>query len=276
MPQRNWLITGANSGFGRLMTEQLLAQGDRVACTVRDLTSMDELRARHGDALLVQRLDLTDFVAIRPTVDAAFAAMGRIDVVVSNAGYGLLGAAEEATDDQVLHQLQTNLTGSIQLIRSALPHLRKQQGGRILQLSTVGGQAAFPGGSMYHAGKWGIEGFVDAVAQEVAVFGIGCTLVEPGGARTNFRYVSSRVGPKIAAYDASPSRHVNRMLEEATAVAIGDPAKMVQCMIASVDQNPAPMRLALGSDAYTVMHKQLTERLAALEGQRELAFSTDG
>lgn len=276
MPQRNWLITGANSGFGRLMTEQLLARGDQVACTVRDPASMTELKARHGDHLLVHRLDLTDFTAIRPAVDAAFAALGRIDVVVSNAGYGLLGAAEEATDDQVIHQLQTNLTGSIQLIRSALPYLRRQHGGRILQLSTVGGQAAFPGGSMYHAGKWGIEGFVDAVAQEVAVFGIGCTLVEPGGARTNFRYVNSRVGPKIDAYDASPSRHVNRMLEEGTAVAIGDPAKMVAHMIASVDQNPAPRRLALGSDAYTVMHKQLSERLAALEAQRDLAFSTDG
>src|ERR1700679_3291498 len=109
MTPRNWLITGANSGFGRLMTEQLLAQGDKVACTVRDVSRMDDLKARHGDALLVQRLDLTDFAA-------------------SNAGYGLLGAAEEATDEQVLHQLQTNLLGSIQLIRSALPHLRKQQG----------------------------------------------------------------------------------------------------------------------------------------------------
>jgi NAD(P)-dependent dehydrogenase (short-subunit alcohol dehydrogenase family) len=276
MTQRHWLITGANSGFGRLMAEQLLAKGDKVACTVRDIASMGELKARHGDALHVQKLDLTDFADIRPVVDTAFAAMGRIDVVVSNAGYGLLGAAEEATDDQVLHQLQTNLTGSIQLIRSALPHLRKQQGGRILQLSTVGGQATFPGGSMYHAGKWGVEGFVDSLAQEVAVFGIGCTLVEPGGARTNFRYGSSRVGPKITAYDASPSRHVNRMLEEGTAVAIGDPAKMVERMIASVDQNPAPRRLALGSDAYTVMHRQLSERLAALEAQRDLAFSTDG
>jgi NAD(P)-dependent dehydrogenase (short-subunit alcohol dehydrogenase family) len=276
MTQRNWFITGANSGFGRLMTERLLARGDKVACTVREVTRMDDLKAQHGDALFVQRLDLTDFAAIRPTVDAAFAGLGRIDVVVSNAGYGLLGAAEEATDEQVLHQLQTNLIGSIQLIRSALPHLRKQQGGRILQLSTVGGQATFPGGSMYHAGKWGIEGFVESVAQEVAVFGIGCTLVEPGGARTNFRYESSRVGPKIEAYDASPSRHVNRMLEDGTAVAIGDPAKMVECMIASVDQHPAPRRLALGSDAYTVMHKQLGERLAALEAQRDIAFSTDG
>lgn len=276
MTQRNWLITGANSGFGRLMTEQLLARGDKIACTVRDVAAMDDLKAGHRDALHVQQLDLTDFAAIRPAVDTAFAALGRIDVVVSNAGYGLLGAAEEATDEQVLHQLQTNLTGSIQLIRSSLPHLRAQQSGRILQLSTVGGQATFPGGSMYHAGKWGIEGFVDSLAQEVAVFGIGCTLVEPGGARTNFRYVSSRVGPKIAAYDVSPSRHVNRMLEEGTAVAIGDPAKMVERMIASAEQDPAPRRLALGSDAYTVMHKQLSERLAALEAQRDLAFSTDG
>jgi len=128
---------------------------------------------------------------------------------------------------------------------------------------------------MYHAGKWGIEGFIDAVGQEVAVFNIGCTLVEPGGARTDFRYRSSQLAPKIDAYDKSPASMARRMIEEGTSVPFGDPAKMVEIMIDSVDQNPAPKRIALGSDSYTVMHKQLSERLAALEAQKELAFSTD-
>lgn len=275
MNQRTWLITGVNSGFGKEMMEQLLARGERVAGTVRNPEALAELKARHGDALWLARLDLTDMAGIRTVVERAFAELGRIDVVVSNAGYGLFGAAEETSDDDVQHQIATNLLGPIQLIRAALPHLRAQGGGRILQLSTVGGQAAFPGASLYHAGKWGIEGFVDALSREVATFGIGCTLVEPGGARTNFRYGSSRLAPRLAAYDASPASYARRMIEEATSVPPGDPAKMVARMIASVDEQPAPLRLALGGDAWTAMRTQMAERLAALDAQKDVAFSTD-
>jgi NAD(P)-dependent dehydrogenase (short-subunit alcohol dehydrogenase family) len=273
--KRTWFITGVNSGFGRHMTEQLLARGDRVAGTVRDLESMADLKARHGDALWLAKLDLTDTPAIRRVVDLAFGELEHVDVVVSNAGYGLFGAAEEMTDEQITHQIDTNLLGSIQTVRAALPHLRSQGGGRIIQLSTMGGQAVFPGGSLYHASKWGIEGFIDALAQEVAVFNIGCTLVEPGGARTNFRYQSARLSSKLDVYDASPARMAHRMIEDGTNMPIGDAAKMAAIMIDSVDQQPAPRRLALGSDAYNVMRKQLSDRLAALEAQKELAFSTD-
>jgi NAD(P)-dependent dehydrogenase (short-subunit alcohol dehydrogenase family) len=273
--QRTWLITGVNSGFGRHMTEQLLARGDRVAGTVRNLSAMADLKARYNDLLWLADLDVSDTPSIRRVVNRAFDELGRIDVVVSNAGYGLFGAAEEMTDEQVAHQINTNLIGSIQLVRAALPYLRQQNGGRIIQLSSVGGQAAFPGGSLYHASKWGIEGFIDAVGQEVAAFNIGCTLVEPGGARTDFRYRSSQLSPKMDAYDASPASMARRMIEAGTSVPPGDPAKMAAIMIASVDQNPAPARIALGSDAYNVMHKQLSARLAALEEQKELAFSTD-
>lgn len=275
MTPRTWLITGANSGFGREMTEQLLARGERVAGTVRDLASMADLQARYGAALWLAKLDVTDTPAIREVVTQAFKALGTIDVVVSNAGYGLFGAAEEMTDEQIDHQLGTNLLGSIQLLRAALPYLRAQGGGRILQLSTMGGQAVFPGGSLYHASKWGIEGFVDALGEEVACFNIGCTLIEPGSARTGFRYRSSQLAPRLEDYDRSPSSHARRMIEGATTVSSGDPAKMVAIMIASVDQHPAPKRIALGPDAYTVMHKQLGDRLAALQAQKDLAFSTD-
>jgi NAD(P)-dependent dehydrogenase (short-subunit alcohol dehydrogenase family) len=275
MPQKTWLITGVSSGFGRMMTEQLLARGDRVAGTVRDLSVMNDLKAEHDSRLWLTKLDLSEIASIRDAVDRAWAALDRIDVVVSNAGYGLMGAAEELTDEQIRHQIDTNLVGSIHLIRAALPHLRAQGGGRILQLSSMGGQVAFPGGSLYHATKWGIEGFLDAVAQEVGVFGIGCTLIEPGGARTDFRHRSARVADTLAAYDASPSRMVNRIIADTTRLSPGDPAKMVEAMIASVDQEPAPRRIALGSDAYQVMHAQLSARLSALEAQRELACSTD-
>jgi NAD(P)-dependent dehydrogenase (short-subunit alcohol dehydrogenase family) len=275
LPERNWFITGASSGFGRILTERLLARGDSVAATVRDLSILNDLKAKHKDRLWLAKLDLSETAAIRGVVERAWAAFGRIDVVVSNAGYGLIGAAEELTDEQVRHQIDTNLVGSIQLIRAALPHLRAQGGGRILQLSSMGGQVAFPGGSLYHATKWGIEGFLEAVAQEVAVFGIGCTLIEPGGARTDFRNRSARVAAMLEAYDASPSRMVNRIMADASRPSPGDPVKMVEAMIASVDQEPAPRRIALGSDAYQVMRTQLVARLEALEAQRELACSTD-
>ena len=275
MLQRNWLVTGVSSGFGRIITERLLAHGDSVAGTVRDLSIMNDLKAEYGDRLWLAELDLSETASIRAVVDQAWAALGRIDVVVSNAGYGLIGAAEELSDEQVRHQIDTNLVGSIQLIRAALPHLRAQGGGRILQLSSMGGQVAFPGGSLYHATKWGIEGFVEAVAQEVGVFGIGCTLIEPGGARTDFRNRSAKVAPMLAAYDPSPSRLVNRIMADNTHPSPGDPEKMVDAMIASVDQEPAPRRVALGSDAYQVMHAQLSVRLDALEAQRDLACSTD-
>lgn len=275
MTLRTWFITGVNSGFGREMTEQLLARGDRVAGTVRNVSSMDDLKARYGEKLWLAELDVTDTAAIRRVVDLAFNELTQIDVVVNNAGYGLFGAAEEMTDELIEHQISTNLIGSIQLVRAVLPHLRQLEGGRIIQLSTMGGQATFPGGSLYHASKWGIEGFIDSLAQEVAVFNIGCTLIEPGGARTDFRYRSARLAPKLDAYDVSPASFGRRMLEEGISLPPGDPAKMVEIMINSAEKSPAPRRIALGSDAYTVMHKQLSERLASLEAQKELAFSTD-
>jgi NAD(P)-dependent dehydrogenase (short-subunit alcohol dehydrogenase family) len=272
MTTRTWLITGANSGFGRHLASQLLSRGDRVAGTFRTAGSVDDLS---GPGFRAYHLDVTDPAEITAVVDQAFADLGRIDVVVSNAGYGLMGAAEEMSDEQVEHQIATNLTGSIRLIRAALPHLRAQSGGRILQLSSVGGQAAWPGGSLYHATKWGVEGFAEALAGEVAPFGIGVTIVEPGGARTNFRYRSSVLAARIPEYDGTPAAGVRRILTEQTTQGIGDPALMATAMIASVEQEPAPLRLVLGSDAAQAMEGALTARLADVRSQREAAATTD-
>ncbi|HEY1548967.1 MAG TPA: SDR family oxidoreductase, partial [Kofleriaceae bacterium] len=236
MSKRTWFITGVSSGFGHEMAKQLLARGDRVAGTVRDVSAMSG-RAGYGDQLWLAELDLVDTPKIRSVIDRAFAELGRIDVVVSNAGYGLMGAVEEMTDEQVMHQLDINLLGSIQVVRASLPHLRRQAGGRILQISSFGGQVAMPGGAMYHATKWGIEGFIDAVAQEVKPFGIECTLIEPGGARTEFRSRSAQLpANRIAAYDASPAINVRKIFEARTMLPPGDPVKMVELMIASVDR----------------------------------------
>jgi NAD(P)-dependent dehydrogenase (short-subunit alcohol dehydrogenase family) len=275
MAQTTWFITGVNSGFGRLMTERLLERGDCVAGTVRKMDSIDDLKSRYGDQLWLGHLDMNDLPEIRKVVDKAFAELGRIDVIVSNAGYGLFGAAEELSDEQVAHQLSTNLFGPIQLVRAALPHLRAQGGGRIIGLSTYGGQAALPGGSLYHASKWGLEGFLDSIAQELAPFNIGVTIIEPGGARTNFRFGGAQLGAQMEAYKGTPAAMVYTMIKDTSRLPPGDPAKMAQVIVDSVEQNPAPKRIALGSDAYGAIHKALTDRLTALEAQREVAFSTD-
>jgi NAD(P)-dependent dehydrogenase (short-subunit alcohol dehydrogenase family) len=272
MTQRTWLITGVSSGFGRALAEQLLARGDRIAGTVRNPETVADLVKNYPDLFRAEVLDVTDTAAIRDVVNRTFADLGRVDAVVSNAGYGLFGAGEEYTDEQIRHIIDTNLIGSIQLIRAVLPHLRAQGGGRILQLSSYGGQVAFPGSSMYHATKWGIEGFAEAVAAEVAPFGVGITIVEPGGARTEFRYSSAQTAPPITAYDDTPAHGFRSMLGTA---APGDPAKMAAAMIDSVETEPAPLRLLLGSDAYQRTHQVLVSRLAALEAQQTLAATTD-
>ncbi|WP_238882919.1 SDR family oxidoreductase [Clostridium sp. YIM B02551] len=275
MKKRTWFITGINSGFGRHMAEQLLEKGDKVAGTVRNMNSVDDLKEKYGDLLWVSHLDVTDITEIYEVVDKAFQQLGMIDVIISNAGYGLFGAAEELTNDQVIHQINTNLMGPIQLIRAALPHLRTQNSGRIIQLSSVAGQVASAGGSLYNATKWGIEGFIEALMQELAPFNIGLTLVEPGGARTNFSKVSLKLGPKLDAYEISPASYVRRALESNAIVPLGDPMKMVKIIIDSVDQHPAPKRIILGSDSYNAIRQALLSRIEELESQKEQAFSTD-
>jgi len=155
MARKTWLITGVSSGFGKEMTKQLLERGDTVIGTVRNLDKVTEFINQYPDTFIAPIVDVTNIDAIKVTVDTVFKTYGRIDVVVSNAGYGLFGAAEELSDQEIEHIIATNLTGSIQLIKSSLPYLRKQGGGRIIQISSYGGQVAFPGNSIYHATKWG-------------------------------------------------------------------------------------------------------------------------
>lgn len=273
--QRIWLITGISSGFGRHLTEQLLDRGDHIVGTVRRPDSVADLSEAHSDLLTVEVLDVRDTAALRAVVEHTISRFGRIDVVISNAGYGVFGAAEELTDQQVDAILATNLTGSIQLIRAVLPHMREAGGGRIIQLSSYGGQVAFAGNSLYHATKWGIEGFCEAVAQEVAPFGIGVTIVEPGGARTEFRYGSAQVADALAAYAGTPARAFEKMLDPTNGLAVGDPARMASAIIASVDRNPAPLRIVLGSQALGGTISTLEARLVDFRTQKELAASTD-
>ncbi len=274
MTQRTWFITGSNSGFGRLMTEQLLERGDRVAATARDTASLGDLVQRYGDRIWTARLDVTDRARIRTVVERAFAELGRIDVIVNNAGYGLFGAAEELTDAQIEHQLATNLVGPIQILRAAVPHLRAQGGGRVIQLSTYGGLATNPGASLYHASKWGVEGFMEANAKDLAPFGIGVTIVEPGSAATGFRVGSSRLPEPMAAYDGTPAA-MSRGIQNPALPSVSDPAKVAAAIIGTVDQSPAPLRLVTGSDSFRIVRDALRDRLTDIEAQEESAASTD-
>lgn len=274
---RTWFITGTSSGLGRSMTEQLLARGDRVAATLRTPSRLDDLKTRYGESLWLATLDVTDTDAIRRTVEHAFDELGHIDVVVSNAGYGLFGAGEELTDDQIRHQLDTNLIGSIQLIRAVLPFLRAQGGGRIIQVSSEGGQIAYPNASLYHASKWGIEGFVESVAQEVAPFGIEFTLAEPGPTATNFG--AGLVSPApMAAYADTPAGHFRQAIADGDFSDFGlfsDGDKVASAIVATADVSPAPHRQVYGSDTWQRVATAYRERMAALVAQRDAAALTD-
>jgi NAD(P)-dependent dehydrogenase (short-subunit alcohol dehydrogenase family) len=265
---RTWFVTGASRGFGRGLTEQLLERGDRVAATLRRPEQLDDLAAVHGDRLWRAALDVTDTGRLRQVVDAAFAELGRVDVVVSNAGSGTFGAAEELTDAQVEDLLAVDLTASIHLARAATPHLRAQGGGVLVQLSSMGGQMAFPAFSIYHAAKWGIEGFYEALAPEVAPFGIRTVLVEPGMVGTSF-YAAAAHASRLSAY---AHLHGPRVAVEDMP---GDPARVVAAVIEAAERSEPPRRLLLGSDAHRLVSEALRGRLAEADAQRDSAARAD-
>ena len=271
---KTWFITGASSGLGLEMTHQLLAQGHKVIATLRRPGTLTKLQQEYRERLDIVQLDLVEPTSIASAVEGAFQRHGRIDLVVSNAGYGLFGAAEELTNEEVDRQIATNLTGSIHLIRTALPHLRTQGGGRIVQVSSEGGQISYPGFSLYHATKWGIEGFVEAVAQEVAPFGIDFIIAEPGPTGTNFGANLVQATP-IDIYDETPAGAVRRAISDGSFEIKGDAARTVSAIISAAESETPPLRLALGSTAYSSISMALSARLSALEAQREVANSAD-
>ncbi|MDA8371665.1 MAG: SDR family oxidoreductase [Nocardiopsaceae bacterium] len=278
MEPKTWLITDAASGLGQEIAERLLARGDRVAATARHPEALAQSAVRYGDRLWTASLDPTDTPALRRVVDAAFSELGLIDAVVSTTGSGLFGACEELTDDQIAREVSVGLVGPVQLARAVIPRLRGQGGGRIIQVSGMGGPAA-AGVSLCHATAQAIEGFYASVAAEVAPFGISVTVVRAGTARTVPGGADSAVAPAVEAYDHNPAGQVRQVMAgeipapspERTA----DPAKMAQAIIGAGDSTAPPARLTLGSDAYNGTRAALRERLAELEAYRETAFAAD-
>lgn len=271
---KTWFITGTSKGLGRVLTQKLLAKGDRVVATVRQTDALDELKAAYPNSLWVSVLDVTDTVAVQSVVNRAFADLGTIDFVVNNAGYALFCAVEEASDEQIRHQIDTNIIGSIQIIRSVLPHFRKQGYGRILQLSSAGGQTTYPNFGYYHTTKWAVEGFCDTIAQELAPLHIGVTIIEPGAHPTAFGSAMI-TAPVMEAYDQTPAGDVRRAVSSGAFPIRNDVDITVQAIIDSVDISPAPLRLALGGDAYRDVRASLVARLAALDAQKELALASE-
>ncbi|WP_329459955.1 SDR family oxidoreductase [Streptomyces sp. NBC_01497] len=269
MASKTWLITGTSTGFGRALTEELLARGDRVAATLRRPGALAEPAHRYGGQLWQAILDVSRPAEVRRVVDDAFAAFGTIDVVVSNAGYSLVGAAEEPSDEQVRRQLDTNVLGSMTLARAALPYLRGQGRGHLIQFSSVGGQSAFPFVGIYNATKWAMEGFYEALAREVEEFGITTTLVEPGGFRTDANTRSAEQAPVLPAYKKLREQVMKDFFPPQ-----GDPAALARAVIATADSPRPPRRLLLGTDAYTAIHASLSARLLEVEAQRESAAAT--
>ena len=275
MVKRNWVITGVSSGFGYEMVKQVLSRGDNVLGTVRKTAPVEDLIARYPDQFHVEIVDMRDRKAVKQLGQKTEELFSTIDVIVSNAGYGLFGAAEELSDEEIDDIIATNLTGSIDFIRAFLPIMRKKQHGRIIQISSYGGEVAFAGNSLYHATKWGIEGFCDSLSQEMAPFNIGVTIVEPGGARTEFRYKSAKIAKPIKAYDNTPAHAFQKMLDRKNGLAAGDPERMAARIIESVDITPAPLRVVLGSGALKTTIEVLKRRLEDFKGQEQLAASTD-
>lgn len=275
MVKRNWVITGVSSGFGYEMIKQVLSRGDNVLGTVRKTRPVEDLIDRYPDNFHVAIVEMRDRKAVKQLGQKAEELFSTIDVIVSNAGYGLFGAAEELSDEEIDDIIATNLTGSIDFIRAFLPIMRKKQHGRIIQISSYGGEVAFAGNSLYHATKWGIEGFCDSLSQEMAPFNIGVTIVEPGGARTEFRYKSAKIAKPIKAYDNTPAHAFQKMLDRKNGLAAGDPERMAARIIESVDITPAPLRMVLGSGALKTTIEVLKKRLEDFKGQEQLAASTD-
>ena len=269
-----WFITGSSRGLGRSLTEAVLAGGDRVAATARDPKQLDDLKAKYPDQLLPLQLDVNNNKEINEAVDQTVKRFGRIDVLVNNAGFGITGAAEGFTDDQVRSQLETNLYAPIAITRVVLPVMRKQRSGRILQISSVGGRVGNPGLSMYQAAKFGLGGFSEALAKEVAHLGIHVTSVEPGGFRTDWGGASMTFAPDVEGYEESVGR-IRSYLRSGNVIPMGDPDKAAKAMIRLVEDPQPPVHLVLGSEAAALLKAADAARKAEFEKWLAVTTSTD-
>lgn len=257
---KTWFITGTSRGFGREWAIAALERGDRVAATAREVSTLDDLVQRFGDAVLPIQLDVTDREADRAAVARAHEHFGRLDVVVNNAGYGQFGMIEELSEAELRDQLETNVFGAFWVTQAALPFLREQGSGHVVQVSSIGGISAFPGIGAYHASKWALEGFSQALAQEVAGFGIHVTLVEPGGFSTDWGGASARHATSLPAYD--DAREKAAAARSARTQSQGDPSASAAALLEVVDAENPPLRVFFGEAPLGIATADYERRLA--------------
>lgn len=260
MSARTWFITGSSRGFGREWAIAALERGDSVAATARDTGSLDDLVERFGDRILPLELDVTDRAAVFDAVETAHRRFGRLDVVVNNAGYGQFGLIEEISEDEARAQFETNVFGALWVTQAALPILREQGSGHILQVSSIGGISAFPNIGIYNASKWALEAFSQSLAQEVAGFGIKVTLIEPGGYSTDWGGSSAKHAAPLAAYDEF--REQAAEARKARIGTPGDPVATREAVLKVVDAEHPPLRIFFGDGPLRTATADYESRLA--------------
>jgi NAD(P)-dependent dehydrogenase (short-subunit alcohol dehydrogenase family) len=254
---KTWFITGTSRGFGREWAIAALTRGDNVAGTARDTSSMADLVRDHGDRVLAIELDVTDRDADFSAVKQAHDRFGVLDVVVNNAGYGQFGMVEELSEQELRDQIETNLFGALWITQAALPYLREQGSGHIIQVSSIGGISAFPGIGAYHASKWALEGISQALAGEVAGMGIHVTLIEPGGFSTDWSGPSAKHADTLSAYDGLREAGQRRR----TGYDAGDPQATAEAILKIVDAEDPPLRAFFGKAPLSIAERDYESRL---------------
>src|SRR6201988_1039214 len=270
-----WLVTGSASGLGRNIAEAVLASGDRLVATARDPRRLEDLVKKYGDQIRTAPLDVTDEREAYAAVQVAVDAFGRLDVVVNNAGYGDIAPFEQLSTERFKAVVDTNFYGVVNVTRAALPIMRKQKSGCILQISSVGGRLARPGSTGYHAAKWAVGGFTESLAQEVSSFGVKVCALEPGGMRTNWGARANQDTPDLLP-DYEPSvGAVAKALKSYWGNEISDPAKVAQLILRLASSDHLPAHLLVGSDAVEFAAQAEATREADAERWRAFSVSTD-
>ncbi len=269
-----WFITGASRGFGREWSAAALERGDRVAATARDLSTLDDLAAKYGDRLLPIQLDVTDREADFAAVRRAHDHFGGLDVVVNNAGYGQFGMIEEISEAEARAQFEANVFGALWVTQAALPLLRESGGGNVLQVSSIGGISAFPNIGIYNSSKWALEGFSQALAQEVADFGIKVTLIEPGGFSTDWAGSSAKHATPLPAYEEF--RVKAQEARKARVADPGDPQASARVVLEIVDAENPPLRVFFGKAPINIATKDYESRLATWQAHQDWSQAAQG
>jgi NAD(P)-dependent dehydrogenase (short-subunit alcohol dehydrogenase family) len=269
-----WLITGSSRGLGRQLAEAVLTEGHRLLATARDPSQLADLVDRYGDRIRAFALDVTDEQAARDAINAAVEAFGRLDVLVNNAGYGNIGSIEDTELANFRAQIETNLFGVINVTKAAIPLLREQGSGHIIQLSSVGGRVGAMGRAPYSAAKWGIEGFSEVLAKEMGPLGVRVTIIEPGGFRTDFAGSSTTIAEGRPEYDSTVGAAA-RFQRRYDGAQPGDPAKAAAVIVQLASLDEPPFRLLLGSDAVRIVEQADLAKLEADRKWRHLSVSTD-